>query len=429
MSKERGEILKLTEIIFVSTMLALIALGFLGAYQIHFEVLMPVEDFESALGIPWRTLVALYVFLVLIGTAAIASAAEILHIRELESVVKDAIVIGILVIAVGLFTIAVDLERVERGAYALLGHANPMSVMYWMIMFYVLEVVFLIFEGWFYFRADLLAQSKLKNFKGFVGKLLSLRFIGDYLLKIEIVESSKLRRLGKFLVTPNRELDLNFAKPIGFVALITAILAYSNLGALFAVTYIPLWHDATTPIYFIISAIIGGSAVLIFASVITSWVTGSSEKLSALRVLKNLLALSLIVAILFNAWKFIVSGYPAVNEQATSSINNLLFGAHALNYWILELLVGLLIPLILLLIAGNKIKLLFASATLTILGLFVFRINFVFSGQFMKNISGISIPTQIHPFEAMFVAGALALAIFAYYLVYKFLPMGVKHEA
>lgn len=421
--------MRLTEIIFVSAMLVLIALGFLGAYQIHFETLMPVEHFESALGIPWRTLVALYVFLVLIGTAAIASAAEILHIRELESVVKDAIVIAVLSIAVGLLTIAIDLERVERGAFALLGHANPMSVMYWMIMFYVLEIVFLIFEGWFYFRSDLLAQSKLKNFKGFIGKLLSLRFLGDFLLRIEIVESPTLRRIGKFFVTPNRELDLSFAKPIGVVALITAILAYSNLGALFGVTYIPLWHDATTPIYFIISAIIGGSAVLIFTAILISWITGSDQKLSALRTLKNLLAFSLIVAILFNAWKFILVGYPAVNQQAVISINNLLFGEYALRFWTFELLLGMIIPLILLVIAGDKIKALFTSAFFVILGLFVFRIDFVFAGQVIKTISGVSIPTQIHPFEAMFVAGALALAVFAYYLVYKLLPMEVEHEA
>lgn len=421
--------MRLTEIAFILAMLALISLGIFGAYQMHFQTIMPVEPFESALGIPWRTLVALYVFLVLIGTAAIASAAEILHIRQLEVIVKDAIVIAVISIAVGLLTIAVDLERIERGAYALLGHANPTSVMYWMIMFYVLEVIFLVIEGWFYFRADLLAQSKQRGFKGFLGKLLSLKFIGDFLLKIEIVESQRLHRLGKFLVNPNRELDMSFAMPIGVVALITAILAYSNLGALFSAPYIPLWHDATTPIYFIISAIIGGSAVLILSAVITSSLKGSSEKILALPVLKNLLAFTLIIAILFNAWKFIIVGYPGVNQPASEAVRNILFGSYAFNFWILELTVGMLIPLFLLLFAGNRIKAIFISALFVIIGLFVFRIDFIFGGQVGKNISGISIPTQVHPFEAMFAIGALALALLAYYLVYKFLPMEVEHAS
>lgn len=421
--------MRLIEIVFVSAMLALIALGFLGAYQMHFQVLMPVEPFESALGAPWRTLVALYVFLVLIGSAAIASAAEVLHIRKLEVIVKDAIVIAILSIAVGLLTIAIDLERVERGAYALLGHANPTSVMYWMIMFYILEVIFLIIEGWFYFRSDLLTQSRLKNFKGFVGRLLSLRFIGDFLLRVEIVESQTLRRLGKFLVTPNRELDISFAKPIGVVALITAILAYSNLGALFSASYIPLWHDSSTPVYFVISAIIGGSAVLIFTTILTSWLKGSNSKLSALPILKDLLAFSLIVAILFSAWKFIIVAYPGVNQPAAFSVQNLLLGSYALNFWIFELALGMLIPLILLLFAGKNTKALFISAFLVILGLFVFRFDFVFAGQVLKVISGLSMPIHVHLFEAMFVAGALALATFAYYVIYKLLPMEVEHAS
>lgn len=420
--------MRLTEIVFILAMLALISLGIFGAYQMHFQKIMPVEPFESALGIPWRTLVALYVFLVLIGTAAIASAAEILHIRQLEVIVKDAIVIAILSIAVGLLTIAVDLERIERGPYALLGHANPTSVMYWMIMFYVLEVIFLVIEGWFYFRADLLSQSRRRGFKGFLGKLLSLKFIGEFLLKIEVIESQRLRRLGKFLVNPNRELDMSFAMPIGVVALITAILAYSNLGALFSAPYIPLWHDATTPIYFIISAIIGGSAVLIFTTLITSSLKGSNEKISALPILKNLLAFTLIIAILFNAWKFVIIGYPGVNQPSVEAVQNILFGDFAFNFWILELAIGMLIPLFLLLFA-KSIKAIFTSALLVIIGLFVFRIDFVFAGQVGKNISGISIPTTIHPFEAMFTTGALALAVFAYYLVYKFLPMEVEHAS
>lgn len=421
--------MRLTEIVFILTMLALIALGVFGAYQMHFQVMIPVEPFESALGIPWRSLVALYVFLVLIGTAAIASAAEILHVRQLEVIVKDAIVIAVLSIAVGLLTIAVDLERIERGTYALLGHANPTSVMYWMIMFYVLEVVFLVIEGWFCFRADLIAQSRQRGLRGFLGNLLSLRFIGDFLLKIEFVESHKLRKLGKFLVTPNRELDMSFAMPLGVVALITAILAYSNLGALFSAPYIPLWHDATTPIYFIITAIIGGSAVLILAAVITSLLKGSAEKLIALPALRNILGFTLIVAILFNAWKFIILGYPAVNLATANAVHNLLFGSFALNFWIFELTLGLIIPLLLIVFAGKNIRALFVSALLVVIGLFVFRFDFVFAGQYGKNISGVSIPTQIHPFEAMFVAGALAMAVLAYYLVYKLLPVEVEHAA
>ncbi|MEM3391492.1 MAG: hypothetical protein QW226_04225, partial [Archaeoglobaceae archaeon] len=69
--------MKPREVAFLLILLFLVAIGFIGAYQMHFQPVMPVEPFESALGYPWRLLVALYVFLVLIGTAAIASAGEL----------------------------------------------------------------------------------------------------------------------------------------------------------------------------------------------------------------------------------------------------------------------------------------------------------------------------------------------------------------
>ncbi|MCS7143535.1 MAG: polysulfide reductase NrfD [Archaeoglobaceae archaeon] len=420
------------ETAFVSLTLALTALGFIAAYLIHFPPLipieLPVEPFESAFGVPWRYLVALYVFLVLLGTAAIASAAEVLHIKELEVIVKDAVVIAILSIIVGLITISVDLERIERGGYAVLGHANPTSVMYWMIMFYILEVIFLIIEAWFYFRSDLVKQAELKGIKGKVGRIVSLRFVGEY-IQDKYLQSPALNKLAKYLTSTERTLDLEIARPIGVVALITAILAYSNLGALFAASYIPLWHDAITPIYFVVTAIVGGSAILILATIVTSWAKGSNEKISALPILRNILGFSLAIAMLFTAWRIVIVGYPGVNYYASFSIQNLMFGEYLFNFWVIEVLIGMVIPLFILIFAGNNVKAMLTSALMVIAGIFTFRYDFLFAGQIVKNISGIAIPTHPHPFEIMFTLGALSLVALAYYAVYKILPMEVEHAS
>ncbi|MEM0315591.1 MAG: NrfD/PsrC family molybdoenzyme membrane anchor subunit [Archaeoglobaceae archaeon] len=404
--------MKPREVAFLLILLFLVAIGFIGAYQMHFQPVMPVEPFESALGYPWRLLVALYVFLVLIGTAAIASAGELLMVRELEHVLKEAILIAIVTIAVGLITIAVDLERVERGSYALLGHTNAASVMYWMIMFYVLELLFLILEGWFVFRSDLLKQSERKGFKGFVAKIISLKF------------------LGKFFAKQNKDLDMSFARAIGVLALLTAVLAYSNLGALFSATHIPLWNDASNPVYFVITAVISGSAMLIFAIIVTSWVKGEdSGKLEALPILRKVLLFSLLSASLFVLWKSVITGYPAISAEGSYSVQNLLFGKFALNFWFLEIFVGIIAPVLILLFFGKNMDALFVASFLTLVGIFAFRIDFVFSAQVVKKISGVSIPTSVHPFEAMFAVGALALALLLYYVLYKLLPMEVEHEA
>lgn len=420
------------ETAFVLVMLVLTLLGLASAYLIHFPlpipIELPIEPFESAFGVPWRYLVALYVFLVLLGTAAIASAAEVLHIKELETVVKDAIVIAILSIIVGLITISVDLEQIQRGGYALLGHANPTSVMYWMIMFYILELIFLIVEAWFYFRSDLVKQAELKGIKGKVGRIVSLRFVGEY-IQGKHLQSPALNKLAKYLTSTERTLDLEIARPIGVVALITAILAYSNLGALFAASYIPLWHDALTPIYFVVTAIVGGAAILILSTIITSWAKSSKEKFSALPVLRNILAFSLAIAILFTAWRIVIVGYPGVNYYSSFSIQNLMFGEYFFNFWVIEVLIGMLIPIFILIFAGDNVKAMLVSALMVIAGIFTFRYDFLFAGQVGKNISGIAIPTHPHPFEITFTLGALAFVTLAYYVVYKILPMEVEHAS
>ncbi|MFN3384424.1 MAG: NrfD/PsrC family molybdoenzyme membrane anchor subunit [Archaeoglobaceae archaeon] len=404
--------MKPKEITFFLALLFLVAIGFIGAYQMHFQPIMPMEPFESAIGYPWRLLVAIYVFLVLIGTAAIASAGEVLRVKELESILKEAILIAIVTIAVGLVTIAMDLERIERGSYALLGHANATSVMYWMIMFYVLELLFLILEGWFVFRSDLIKQSERKDLKGFIAKLISLRF------------------LGRFFAKPNKSLDMEFAKAIGLLALLTAILAYSNLGALFSATHLALWNDASNPVYFIITAIISGSAMLIFAIVVTSWIKGEdSRKLEALPILSKILLFSLLSASLFVLWKYVIIGYPAISADGSFSVQNILFGKFALNFWFLEIFVGIVVPVLILSFTRKNMDALFVASFLALVGIFAFRVDFVFSAQVVKTISGVSIPTSIHIFEAMFAVGALALALLLYYVLYKILPMEVEHEA
>lgn len=404
--------MKPREIAFILVLLFLVAIGFFGAYQMHFQPVMPVEPFEIALGYPWRFLVALYVFLVLIGTAAIASAGELLKVRELEAILKESILIAIVTIAVGLVTIAADLERIERGSYALLGHTNATSVMYWMIMFYVLELLLLVIEGWFVFRSDLLLQSERKGFKGLFARILSLKF------------------LGKFFAKPNKELDMSFARSIGALALFTAILAYSNLGALFSATHVAIWNDASNPVYFVVTAIASGSATLMLTIVVTSWIKGGSyEKIEALPVLSKILLFSLLSASLFVLWKSVVIGYPAISAEGNYLVRNLLFGKFAINFWFLEIFVGMISPVLILLFARKNIDALFVASFLSLLGIFAFRVDFVFSAQTLKTISGVSISTSIHPFEVMFGTGAFSLALLLYYVLYKLLPMEVEHEA
>jgi molybdopterin-containing oxidoreductase family membrane subunit len=404
--------MRYSEIAAVGFLLLIVLIGALGIYQIHFETLMPVEPYESALGMPWKLLVALYVFFVVstTGLCIVASLGEVFNIRQLEPIVKEGLILALVTILVGLMTIGLEIERIERGYFALIGHTNPMSVMFWMIMFYVLYVIFLIVEIWFYFRDDLVKQAEEGGLRGLVGKIASLQFLNISFLKFD------------------RETNKQFAKAIGFATVVTAIIAHSNLGALFAVNYLPFWHGALLPIYFILSAIVSGASLTILAAVLADWIKGSritGERYEALQMLRFILGFSLVVTVFFTAWKIIIKAYPTAGWFSNEAVSVFLTGPYAFNFWIIEVFIGLLIPIAILASpAGRSIDGLFVAAFLTVVGIFFLRIDLVMGGQVLKLISGIGVPAMsVHPFEIMAASGFLALMVLLYYVLYRVLPM------
>ncbi len=405
-------LMRYSEIVALGILAFLVLIGALGIYQIHFQTIMPIEPYESAVGMPWRLLVALYVFFVVstTGLCIVASLGEVFDVKQLEPIVKEGLLLALVTILVGLMTIGLEIEQITRGYFAMIGHTNPTSVMFWMIMFYALYVIFLVVEMWFYFRNDLIRQSEEGGIRGLIGKILSLQFLNLSFLKFD-EETSK-----------------QFAKAIGFITVVTAIIAHSNLGALFAVNYLPFWHGALLPIYFILSAIVSGAALTIIAAVLADMLRGrtiTQERYQALQTLRFILGFTLIITVFFTAWKIIIKAYPTAGWFANEAIAVFLYGPYSFNFWFIEVFIGLLLPIVILASpAGRSVDGLFVAAFLTISGIFFLRVDLVMGGQVLKLISGMSVPPMsVHPFEIMAAIGFMSLAVLLYYVMYRFLPM------
>lgn len=401
-TKLGGGDLKWSEIVFVITSLVLVLIGALGVFQIHTKPIMPIQPFEVALGMPWRLLVALYVFFVVNGFCVIASLGEIFGVSKLEPIIKDLLLMAIITILVGLTTIGLEIEQTQRAVYALIGHVNPHSVMFWMIMFYVLELIFLVVEAWLYLYDDLIEQRKSDNV---VKRLIAI------ILTIPKIENSK-----------------EFAKAIGFIAVVTSIIAISNLGALFSVNYLPFWHGPFLPIYFVLSAMISGTALAIIGVVVTDYARGN-KRYEAVQTLRVVLGASLSIALLFTAWNYIIKAYPTSTLLSREATEVFVFGSYAFNFWFFEVTIGLIIPIILLAVPrfGRDIRCVFVASILTVVGVFFSRFDLITGGQLLKTISGLRVPAfEVHPFEIMATIGFLSLAVFLYYICYKLLPMEVE---
>ncbi|MET1124145.1 MAG: NrfD/PsrC family molybdoenzyme membrane anchor subunit [Archaeoglobaceae archaeon] len=396
--------LKAREAVAVTVLVALTVIGALGVLQMHTKPLMPVEPFESAEGMPWRSLVAVYVFLVVSTTGlCIIAAIGSLGYTKLEPILKELVLMAIVTIVVGLVAIAMDVEQVPRAHYAFLGHVNVSSAMFWMIMFYTVYFLFLIVEAWLLFYEDL---AKLRESGGIRGAI------------------------ARILTVPKVSGSIEFERVASFFAVSVGCISTSNLGALFALNYLPLWHDAMTPVYMLLTAIVSGASIGVIGVTLADWLRGrkiEGERYEALQTLRFILGFALVVAALFTGWRYIVKAYPNSALLSRESYEAFL-AVFGFNFWFFEVFIGMLLPLIMLATPqiGRKTAGVFFASLLALIGMFVSRFDFVLGGQLVKLITGLSLEAAYHPFEVIATTGFLALSVLLYYVLYKLLPVEVE---
>ncbi|MBP2667099.1 MAG: Ni/Fe-hydrogenase 2 integral rane subunit HybB, partial [Firmicutes bacterium] len=161
------------------------------------------------------------------------------------------------------------------------------------------------------------------------------------------------------------------------LAFVSAIAAHSNLGAVFGFLHArPYWEGPYMPIYFILSALLSGAAILIVLFYLREDRQTDSTLLPAL---SKLLAFFLSITIFFTIWKIITGLYGHIPGKA-EAYQALLTGPYAFNFWFFEICIGMLIPLFLLLLKKTRLAA-FWAASLSILGIFFMRYDLVMVGQ------------------------------------------------
>jgi molybdopterin-containing oxidoreductase family membrane subunit len=188
------------------------------------------------------------------------------------------------------------------------------------------------------------------------------------------------------------------------------------------------------PIYFILSAIISGAAILMFSSIITFWARGVKIKgkiYDSIQMLRVVLGFALVVDLFFIAWKF-VSKFYFPSPVTKEALEIFLYGPLKINFWVFELGIGTLIPILILAIpiTGRSVKWNLAASIMTIIGIFVLRYDLVIGGLLGKSISGITYQMYSpHVFEIMAVVGFFALTGLIYTIGIKILPiLGTMEE-
>jgi len=300
-------------------------LGVLNKYLISGE-----SAFGTSSALPWGSLIAAYVFFAVsaTGTGLVASLGHVFRIKKFEALTKRALLASILLLTAGFGILAIELSNPFKMIW-LLFTPNPASPIFWMGVFYGLYLILLLAE--FYFT--------LKNM---------------HVLATVIAHASFLVKLA----------------------------AVINLGRVFGFSMTRgFWQGYYYSAYMVVSALVSGAAILLVILYLQGRDKAAGQAQDDLSsTLGKILAGALILLGTMQFLKFgsaLISGDPTLLGAAKS----ILIGPAAPSFWLLEIGLGMILPLGILFSSrfsscGHS----FLAAAFTMLGLLFSRLNFVYAG-------------------------------------------------
>jgi len=309
-------------IIYASTLVALdaISVGYHEAYGVTREI-------------PWGLLISTYIFFVVTSTGLciISSIGHIFGVKSLIPIGKRAVFLAIVTICSGFVVILLEIENPFKMMLYNMLTPNLTSNIWWMGTLYGAYMFFMILE----FSFLLLNWHRIAIFAG-------------------------------------------------LIALFSGIAAHSNLGAIFGMLHgREFWYGPYMPIYFIVSAMMSGCAAVIFFTWTAFRMSGKpydEPMKKAMQTLSKLTVLLISIVLFFTVWKIITGLVGAEGKVLT--INSFLFGSYSVNFWVFEVLLGMVIPLIMMLASkGRKYGMMALASAMMLVGIFVMRFDLVVLGQ------------------------------------------------
>lgn len=182
-----------------------------------------------------------------------------------------------------------------------------------------------------------------------------------------------------------------FFKLVMAVGLVMAIFVSGGVGALLGVNASRMvWHVGLLPAQFPIFSLATGVALLL---TILAWFSSNNDPLrqQQLRVL-SIATILLLVVKTYILWSdFSMSLYSGV-PQNVDAINQVLYGPYWWSFWIVQIVLGTIIPIIVLLVPGLTRNRLLVGLTsiLVLVGFAAARANIIFPALSVPELEGLT---------------------------------------
>jgi len=280
------------------------------------------------------------------GAFSLCAGVYLFGLKRYQPIARTATFVGLVGYTMAMLALVLDIGRPDRFWHALV-YWNTHSLLWEVTMCVMLYLTVLVFES----------MPIFANFEWF-------------------------RKRFPKLVTKMERVH-HYAPILAIIGLGLSSLHQSSLGATYGVIKArPFWFKPEMSVLFMLSAIVGGISLTLFASMLSSRLTNKARTNDALvERVAHFVGYLLIGYFYFRAWDALSTTY-TYDPGRTEGLGLMTRGPLAFNFWIVEMLLGMIIPMILLLYKPTRMNRFWRMAALLLVaaGVIAFRWDINISG-------------------------------------------------
>jgi len=332
------------------------------------------------------------------GAFSLCTAVYLFGLKRYQPIARTATFVGLIGYTMAMFALILDIGRPER---------FWKSFVYWNVHSVLWEVTMCVM---LYFTVLVMESLPI---------LANFQWLRD-----------KFPRITRMMANTH-----HYAPVLAIIGLGLSSLHQSSLGAMYGVLKAhPFWFKPEMSVLFMLSAIIGGIATTLFVTMLAARLTNKARVNDLLvERVSQFVSYLLIGYLYFRAWDVLATTY-TYDPGRTEGLALITKGSLSFNFWIIEMLLGMIVPLILLLYKPTRVNQFWRMLALflTAMGVVAFRWEVNLSGFLivMPYIPGAEIAyTSYTPslVELVTGAGILAFGLAAISLGIKYLRV-VDHR-
>ncbi len=303
-------------------------LGFLGLVLLS-GLLAGIFVFWKGLGIthltdlvPWGLWITIDLSSIALAAGAFSLCAGVylFGLKRYQPIARTATFVGLIGYSMAMLALILDIGRPDRFWHALI-YWNEHSLLWEVTMCVMLYLTVLVFES----------MPIFANFE----------WLRKHLPKL----AARMEHLH------------HYAPFLAIIGLGLSSLHQSSLGATYGVIKArPFWFKPEMSVLFMLSAIVGGISLTLFASMLASRLTNKARINDALiERVAHFVGYLLIGYFYFRAWDTLAMTY-TYDPGRSEGLQLMTRGPLAFNFWILEMLLGMIVPMTLLLYKPTRMN-------------------------------------------------------------------------